>query len=119
MELLVGELSSARTFLVRTIAIVLGVLLLGAAWQWTTLPHWIRAAAHTVAPVRTSPGMAVVVIAAFVAGGLLFVPTTGLIVASALVFGPRLGFAYATLGAIASALVAYGRGRVRRVLGAT
>jgi len=123
VELLVGELSSARTFLARMLALVVGVLLLGAAWQWTTLPHWIRHAAHAVAPVRTSPGTAVAVILGFVAGGLLFVPTTALIIGAALVFGPALGFAYATLGAIASALVAYGLGRalaherVRRVLG--
>src|SRR5438477_10084983 len=82
-----------------------------------------RHAAHAVAPVRTSPGTALAVILGFVAGGLLFVPTSALIITTALVFGPALGFAYATLGAIASALVAYGlgralsRSRVRHVLG--
>jgi phosphatidylserine/phosphatidylglycerophosphate/cardiolipin synthase-like enzyme/uncharacterized membrane protein YdjX (TVP38/TMEM64 family) len=123
IELLVGELASARRFVVRAFAILLGVLLLAMVWRWTSLPHVLAWTARTVRPVRTSPATALAVVTAFVAGGLLLVPATGLIVGAALVFGAKLGFAYALLGSLASAFVAYGlgralsRGRVRRLLG--
>jgi len=124
LELLLGELSSpARGFVVRTGAMVVGVLSLAIAWQWTPLGHWVRWAAHSARPMRESAVMALAVITAFVAGGLLLVPATALIVATTLVFGPILGFAYAFLGSLASAFAGYGLGhvlsreRVRRALG--
>ena len=43
---------------------------------------------------RASGGMALTVVMGFVASGLLLVPATALIVVTALIFGPRLGFAY-------------------------
>ena len=46
----------------------------------------------------------------FVVAGLLVFPVTVLIAATAATFGPWLGFAYATAGALASAVVAYGVG---------
>jgi phospholipase D1/2 len=113
VELLVGELSSPpRGFVVRSITVVVGVLVLALAWRWTPLGAWVGWAAGAVAPVRTSPLAALGVVLAFVAGGLLLVPATGLMVATTLVFGPLLGFAYALLGALASALVGYALGRV-------
>jgi phospholipase D1/2 len=112
MEVLLGQLSgSGRGFLVRAVAVLFGVVVLGAAWRWTQLGGWIAWAARSVQPFRASPIAALGVVAAFVAGGLLFVPVTGLIVGAALVFGPRLGFAYGLLGSLASAAVAYGLGR--------
>jgi uncharacterized membrane protein YdjX (TVP38/TMEM64 family) len=61
--------------------------------------------------------------AVFVAGGLLLVPVTLLIVATTASFGPGLGATYALLGALLSAAAGYGVGaalgrhRVRRLFG--
>src|SRR5262249_14367086 len=68
IELLFGEVSgSARGFLVRSVALIVGVLLLAALWRWTTIGKWVLWAAHRVAPVRASVGMAVAVVVGFVA----------------------------------------------------
>ncbi|HEX7043765.1 MAG TPA: VTT domain-containing protein, partial [Burkholderiales bacterium] len=59
-----------------------------------------------------------------VLGGLLVMPVTLLVAATALAFGPVFGLVYSVLGAMASAAVVYGLGRwlgrdvVRRFAGA-
>jgi len=50
------------------------------------------------------------VLAAFIGGGLVVFPVLVLIAATAAAFGPWLGFLYAMIGAIASALVTYAVG---------
>jgi phospholipase D1/2 len=50
------------------------------------------------------------VLAVFVLGGLVVFPVLLLIAATAAAFGPLLGFAYAALGALASAIVTYAIG---------
>jgi uncharacterized membrane protein YdjX (TVP38/TMEM64 family) len=60
----------------------------------------------------------------FVLGGLVAFPVLVLITATAAIFGPWLGFAYALTGVIASALVTYaigarfGQAALRRLIGA-
>ena len=51
-------------------------------------------------------------IGAFVAGGLVLVPVTVLIVVTIIVFGPVLGALYALAGVVLSAATGYGLGRV-------
>jgi len=51
-----------------------------------------------------------IIIAAFVVGGLLVIPVTAMIIISVLVFGPVLGFTYALLGSVISAISCYGLG---------
>jgi uncharacterized membrane protein YdjX (TVP38/TMEM64 family) len=56
------------------------------------------------------PSAPLIVLAMFVVGGLLVFPVLLLIAATAAAFGPWLGFALASTGAIASAIVTYGVG---------
>jgi phospholipase D1/2 len=101
------------------------VLLLAFAWKFTPLaglaqPDLLR---DTLATFARGPAAPFVVLAAFIAGGLLAFPVTILIAATAAAFGPLLGFAFATTGAMVSAVVTFvlgawlGKDLVRDVLG--
>jgi uncharacterized membrane protein YdjX (TVP38/TMEM64 family) len=97
-----------------------------AAWQWTPLRDWldVEALAGRAASLRDQPTAPVVVIGGYVLGGFVLMPVTVLIAATALAFGPLLGFVYSLLGCLASATLAYGIGyflghdRFRSIAGA-
>jgi phospholipase D1/2 len=87
------------------------ILLLAAAWHYTPLarfaePDTVRETL-AMAQGRWAP---VLVVATFVAGGLVVFPVLILIAATAAAFGPWFGLAYATAGALTSAIVTYGIG---------
>jgi uncharacterized membrane protein YdjX (TVP38/TMEM64 family) len=90
------------------------VLLLGAAaaWRFTPLHEWLSvdALGALAAQWRSSALAPLIVIAAFVVGGLLVVPVTAMIIVAALIFGPWTGFLYALAGSVASALSGYALG---------
>jgi uncharacterized membrane protein YdjX (TVP38/TMEM64 family) len=104
---------------------LLGLLLLAMLWRWTPVHDWLdlSALATWLVELQQTPAAPLLVIAAFVLAGLLAVPLTLLIIVTALVFGPWLGFAYALAGALASALTGFvlggllGRKRMRRLGG--
>jgi uncharacterized membrane protein YdjX (TVP38/TMEM64 family) len=62
--------------------------------------------------VRDDPYAGAYVLGAFLAGGLLFFPVTLLIAATALLFDPWHGFAFALAGSLTSASTTYGIGRL-------
>ncbi|MCC6889546.1 MAG: TVP38/TMEM64 family protein, partial [Hyphomicrobiales bacterium] len=110
----VGERPPARRMrrFVRIIGLGIAVVLLMLVWRITpvaqlTKPDTIQAWFATIAAMPAAP---LIVPALFVLAGLLVFPVTVLIVATAAAFGPWLGFAYAAIGAIASAVVTYGIG---------
>jgi phosphatidylserine/phosphatidylglycerophosphate/cardiolipin synthase-like enzyme/uncharacterized membrane protein YdjX (TVP38/TMEM64 family) len=112
----VGERPPGRRIrrFAKIIAIGLFVLLLFLAWRLTPLseltdPATIREWFADIAESRAAPA---IVLAIFVAGGLLVFPVTLLIAATAAAFGPLLGFTYAAIGAITSAITAYGVGKL-------
>jgi phospholipase D1/2 len=88
------------------------VLALTLAWEFTPLAHFAvpEVTRDALAALAHGAWAPVVVVAAFVLGGLLAFPVTVLIAATAAVFGPWLGFAYAAIGALASAVVTYAIG---------
>lgn len=101
------------------------ILLLAFAWKFTPLagfaePDRLRDALATFA---RGPAAPVMVVLAFIAGGLVAFPVTILIAATAAAFGPWLGLALATSGALASAVVTFvlglwlGKDLLRDVLG--
>jgi uncharacterized membrane protein YdjX (TVP38/TMEM64 family) len=113
----------------KTIAKVIvaaGVLiLLTLAWNFTPLSSFadaetIKATMLGFAESRWAP---MLVLAAFLAGGLVAFPATLLIIGTAAAFGPVFGFVYATVGALASALLMYaigawiGREALQNVMG--
>ncbi len=92
-----------------TLLILVGV---AAAWRFTPLSEWldIRQLAEGISQWHDSSITPLIVIAAFIVGGLLVVPVTAMIIVSVLVFDPVLGFFYALAGSVISALAGYGLG---------
>ncbi len=104
---------------------VMGLFALAAAWRWTPMGDWLDmetlvSAANRFRSLDAAPLLA---IGAFVAGGLLVIPITALIMVAVIVFGPVLGLAYAFVGVTLSAALTYGlgilvgRGAVRQLAG--
>jgi phospholipase D1/2 len=93
---------------------VLALLALAAAWRWTSLGEWLdpQMIAAWARPLRASSLAPFALVATYVVSSLLMVPVTLAILATALIFGPFLGAAYALVGSVASALAAYGLGSV-------
>jgi uncharacterized membrane protein YdjX (TVP38/TMEM64 family) len=111
-----------RIKLALLICLLAGLALL---WRFGPLGEWLNqetavALAHKVAQ---GPAPAGYVILTFVAGGLVFLPVTAMIAATAAVFDPVTAFLYAMGGSMASATVSYwmgsvlGRDLVRRIAG--
>lgn len=84
-----------------------------AAWRWTPLAQWLDFDTLTAAAasIRELPFAPLVVVAAYVAAGLVVMPVTLLVAATGAVFGPVLGGLYALAGAVVSAATLYGIGR--------
>jgi len=102
-----------------------GLLGLAAAWRWTSLSELISmenlsAWGQMLKEYRLFP---VGIIGAYVVGGLLMVPVTLLIGATAMIFAPHVALIYAIIGCLSSAAVTYavgvrlGRDLVRRLSG--
>lgn len=96
----------------RPIAVAVMIIILIFAWYLTPLasltdPKTVHA---TMSAIADMPASWAVVPALFVIAGLVAFPVTLLIAATAAVFGPLLGFAYAGSGALISAVVTYGIG---------
>lgn len=89
--------------------LVLGAVLLAAAWRWTPLSEWVnvREIIDTLRSLRGTWTAPLVVFAIYVAAGLIVFPITVLIVATGVTFGALQGFIYALIGAEISALVTY------------
>jgi phosphatidylserine/phosphatidylglycerophosphate/cardiolipin synthase-like enzyme/uncharacterized membrane protein YdjX (TVP38/TMEM64 family) len=86
---------------------------LAAMWRWTPLREFValESLVRMARALDESPVAPVLVLGAYVIGGLLVVPVTALIVATGIVFGPLLGSVYALGGALLSAAVTYWLGR--------
>ena len=119
----VRKVRSAGMFKFAMIALVL--LALTLAWHFTPLakaasPDAVRSYLATLATSYWAP---VGVFGAFLLGGLVAFPLTILIAATAASFGPWLGFTYALIGALASAMITYaigvmvGRDALQSILG--
>jgi phosphatidylserine/phosphatidylglycerophosphate/cardiolipin synthase-like enzyme/uncharacterized membrane protein YdjX (TVP38/TMEM64 family) len=94
-------------------AFIAALALIALAWRFTPLREWLSLdrlvdagealEGHAYAPL--------IVLAAYVAGGLLVIPLMLLVAGTAIVFGPLLGTVYAFSGALLSAAVVYAIGR--------
>jgi phospholipase D1/2 len=98
--------------LLKVIGIGLVIVALAIAWHLTPLatltdPDYVR---QWFADIAEMPGAPLIVLVVFVVGGLLVFPVMLLIAATAATFGPWFGFAYASLGALASATITYAIG---------
>jgi len=95
------------------IAVLLALLGLAAAWQWTPLNQWtnFETLAAWQNTFRNHPGAPYMVVAAYVLGAFVLFPVTLLTVVTVFTFGPILGNAYALVGWLLSGVVGYGVGR--------
>ncbi len=104
---------------------VVAIAALAAAWRWTPLSEWTapERLAALAAPLRTHAAGPWLAAGAIALAGSALVPITAMTVGAALVFGPLVGFAVALAGALASAALGFGLGRllwgnaVRRLTG--
>jgi phospholipase D1/2 len=100
---------------------LLGFAALAALWRWTPLRDWVSLEA--LVNFTELPFAPLVALGLYVLGGLVVVPVTLLVIATAIAFGPLLGGIYALAGALLSAAVTYGIGlaagrhAVRRLAG--
>jgi uncharacterized membrane protein YdjX (TVP38/TMEM64 family) len=112
--------------LMRSAIFLLILVGLAAAWRWTPLANWLDVVTlvEWVRPLRDHPLTPLLVMGAYLVGGLVVAPITVLIMATAVAFGPLLGFTYSLLGCLVSAMLTYGIGSllgretVRRFAGA-
>ena len=88
--------------------------LLALAWRWMPLDDWIEASGVIVQlqALGSSPLGIVVLLGGYVAGGLVAVPITLLIVLTLLACGPWVGMSSALAGSLLSAATLFGLGRV-------
>lgn len=101
------------------------MLLLVLLWRFTPLRDWLNLSAMVAIAqqLRALPFTFVLVLLAYIAGGLLMVPVTLLIAVTGIVFGVHPGTWYAIAGTLASAAAGYavgallGRDAVRNLLG--
>ena len=108
------------------IAVILVVLLsLAAAWRWTPLSEWISSEnlAAWTRDIRGSSLSFLIVLGAYVVGGLIMIPITLLVGVTAMVFSPTWGALYALSGCLLNALATYsigsrlGKQTVRKLAG--
>lgn len=110
---------------VKLIGLVIVMCALAAIWRFTPLYDYTDSDTllQTLRSFDGSPMAPFVIVAAFVLGGLVMFPVMVLIAVTAAAMGPWLGFCSAAIGALASASLLYGIGRVvgiepvRRMLG--
>jgi phosphatidylserine/phosphatidylglycerophosphate/cardiolipin synthase-like enzyme/uncharacterized membrane protein YdjX (TVP38/TMEM64 family) len=115
----------ARARIVGLSAIVVALALLALAWRFTPLRDWLSLDRLVDAgeALQTHAYAPLIVLVAYVVGGLLVFPLMLLIAGTAIVFGPVLGTLYALAGALSSASVVYtigrklGRETIRRLAG--
>ncbi|APD11284.1 hypothetical protein UC34_13150 [Pandoraea vervacti] len=100
----------------RIIALVSLLLVLAGmalAWRYTPLREWadLPRVMRAVERIRLMPLAPLMIMAVYVAGTLVMVPVTVLIVVTVVVFGPVAGAAYALAGTSLGAITGYGVGR--------
>ena len=99
---------------VKVAVVVVAVVALAAAWIFTPLSTLATPAAlqKLIEPLTTSPLLPLYTLVAFVVAGALFLSVWLVIFQTSLLFPPLAAFPLALAGALLSALLFYGLGRV-------
>jgi len=116
------EVALARHSLTVLVSVLVGALMLGAVWHWTSFREWIDVGALIIwlGELHGDWTAPIVVVVVYVVASLMVLPVTLVIIAIAAAFGTWYGFAYSLLGAEISALIGYfiglliGRDAMRR-----
>jgi phospholipase D1/2 len=98
---------------VRGLIALVGLFALAAAWQWLIPDHRLDLEALTTwqRSFQTHPLALVMIIAAYVLGGMVLFPVTVLTAATIVTFGPVMGNVYALAGWLVSASLGFCVGR--------
>ncbi len=94
-------------------ALILVILFsLAAAWRWTSLGEWLdfETIASWEASLQENHAAPLLVLGAYLLGGLAVFPVTILIAATAFAFGPWTALIYSLLGCVLSAMLIYAIG---------
>ncbi|RZT31349.1 VTT domain-containing protein [Cupriavidus agavae] len=108
----------ARPQVANRVAVLMALVLVVAgvafAWRYTPLREWadFRHVLGIVQDIGRMPLAPLAMVGVFVAGGLLMVPVTVLIVVTVVVFGPLYGAAVALAGTVLSTAATYTVGRL-------
>jgi phosphatidylserine/phosphatidylglycerophosphate/cardiolipin synthase-like enzyme/uncharacterized membrane protein YdjX (TVP38/TMEM64 family) len=119
------EKEKGHTPLYKIGAVLLSLLLLAAAWRWTPLADWLtlERLAGWAGLLENHSLLWMAVVGGFVMGGVVMIPVTLMIGASAVILSPVQGSLCAMAGCVASAWVTYligaglGKNAVRRMAG--
>lgn len=101
-----------NTFWFKALLILGPFILLGFAWQWLPLQSWLSVQDLTdqINQLGKTPLGFPLILLIYAIGCVLALPILFLIVTSALLFGPMLGFVYAIVGTGVGAASTYGVG---------
>jgi phosphatidylserine/phosphatidylglycerophosphate/cardiolipin synthase-like enzyme/uncharacterized membrane protein YdjX (TVP38/TMEM64 family) len=104
----------AYRHMMKIILLIAGVLALAAIWRFTPAGEWVdmESARSAGEWIRRQPFTPLLVISAFIFGGMIAFPVTLMVMATVLVFGPWWGIIYALTGSGLSALAVFGAGRL-------
>ncbi|MGD2024261.1 MAG: VTT domain-containing protein [Desulfobacterales bacterium] len=110
---------------IKVAGILLVLFALAAAWRWTPLTEWINSENLAVwaSEIRGNPISFLVVLGAYVIGGLIMIPITLLVGVTAMVYSPVWGVLYALSGCLLNAWTTYlvgsglGKQTVRKLAG--
>ncbi len=93
--------------------VVMLAVLLAILWRWSPLGQWLTMDKLLVMAdyIRESPMAIPIVLVIYIAGSCLMFPITLMILATAVSFGPYLGFTLAFTGSILGGLASYLMGR--------
>lgn len=100
--------------LIMFISVIIGLLLLAAAWRWTPLQAWIapERLSNALASIASPEMRTLVAVSGIVLASMLMVPLTLLAVVAGIVFGGWQAFFYVLAGAMLSALSGFGLGQM-------
>jgi uncharacterized membrane protein YdjX (TVP38/TMEM64 family) len=101
-----------NTFWFKALLIIGPFILLGFAWQWLPLENWLSVQDITgqINQLGKTPLGFPLILLIYAIGCALALPILFLILTSALLFGPLLGFVYAIVGTAVGATSTYGVG---------
>jgi phosphatidylserine/phosphatidylglycerophosphate/cardiolipin synthase-like enzyme/uncharacterized membrane protein YdjX (TVP38/TMEM64 family) len=102
----------SHSALLRFAIILLLLIGIAAAWQWTPLKDFINLDTVSSAGeyLHGTGAAPIIVVGGYVLGSLIMFPVTFMILATAFMFGPVSGFLYSLFGCLLAAVVTYGIG---------
>jgi phosphatidylserine/phosphatidylglycerophosphate/cardiolipin synthase-like enzyme/uncharacterized membrane protein YdjX (TVP38/TMEM64 family) len=105
----IGGVLAERRAAIAISMLVVAIMMLTAAWYLTSGFGFItrERVQDVLASAASSPWAVLWVVLTYLTAGAVAFPVTVLIVATAVIFGPWMGFLYAILGVLASALAMY------------